>query len=73
MDVDKKRSASTRALFLAIVIVLGYVVLSVAIAINTVDTCGDESDPKHWSFNPFEDSWQLFPPEWICEDPESTF
>jgi hypothetical protein len=69
MDPSAKRSTSSRALFGVVVLVVVYVLLNIAVAINTVDDCGDESSPKHWSFSP-PDSWQLFPPEWICESPD---
>ncbi len=35
-----------------------YALVSAAIAINTVDECGDENADKHWS---------VFPPEWVCD------
>ena len=41
-----------------VTIVAVYGLLSAAIAIATVDDCGDENADKHWSF---------FPPEWVCD------
>lgn len=55
---DKTKVRRRGALFFIGVVVLAYVLFSVAVAIGTVDTCGDEDAPKHWSF---------FPPEWVCE------
>lgn len=46
--------------YVVTVIVVVFFLLSGAIAIATVDKCGDESSPKHWSF---------FPPGWECESP----
>ncbi|MDZ7734125.1 MAG: hypothetical protein U5R31_14580 [Acidimicrobiia bacterium] len=43
--------------FLAITVVVLYGLVSAAIAIATVDTCGDESDEK---------AWVVFPPKWDC-------
>ncbi|GIU83361.1 MAG: hypothetical protein KatS3mg008_0136 [Acidimicrobiales bacterium] len=35
-----------------------YTLISAAIAIQTVDTCGGDVDyPKRW---------RIFPPEWVC-------
>ena len=45
-------------LFALVTIVAVYGLLSAAIAIATVDDCGDENADKHWSF---------FPPEWVCD------
>jgi hypothetical protein len=73
VNAERKRSRGARAAFLGVAVVLIYIVLSIAIAINTVDKCGDESDPKHWSFSPMDESWQLLPPEWICEDDTPEF
>lgn len=58
MRIDTKDSVRRRGGFLLIVGVMVYALLSVAIAIMTVEDCGDEDSPKHWSF---------FPPEWVCE------
>jgi hypothetical protein len=60
VDLDTKRSLRTRLLYLVGVIAVLYVLISAAIAWNTVDDCGDDDAPKHWSF---------FPPEWVCERP----
>lgn len=60
MDIAAKASLRRRVWFLIMVGAMLYVVVSAAIAIMTVDDCGngDEGAPKHWS---------LFPPEWVCE------
>lgn len=58
MDIDTKHSLRSRVLFLGLIAVMLYVLVSAAIAINTVDTCGDEQSDKHWSFAP---------PEWVCD------
>ncbi len=44
--------------FLLIVAVLVYAMLSAAIALTTVKTCGQASSPKHWVFAP---------PHWECD------
>jgi hypothetical protein len=46
--------------FIVMVIAAVYVLFSIAIAISTVDECGDESADKHWSF---------VPPRWECDTP----
>ena len=58
MRFDTKQSLKRRGRFLAMIAVVLYVLVSIAVAIMTVDDCGDEDSPKHWSF---------FPPEWVCE------
>ena len=60
MNIDKRISGRRGFLFLVMIAATVYALTSAAIAINTVDKCGDESDAKHWSF---------FPPEWVCERP----
>ena len=45
-------------LFILVMIVVVYALVSGAIAINTVDACGDDGADKHWS---------LVPPEWVCD------
>jgi hypothetical protein len=47
-------------LFFVMVGVVVYVLLSAAIAVATVDKCGDESADKHWNF---------VPPSWECDAP----
>ena len=44
--------------FLLMVIAVVYVLVSIALAVSTVDKCGDESADKHWAF---------IPPQWECE------
>ena len=56
MDRVRKRGF----FFFLMVGVAVYVLLSIAIAISTVDKCGDESADKHWKF---------FPPSWECDTP----
>lgn len=46
--------------YVVTVIVVVFVLLSAAIAIATVDKCGDEGAAKQWKF---------FPPGWECESP----
>jgi hypothetical protein len=58
VNLDTRKSVRSRGFFLLLIAVMLYVLVSAAIAINTVDKCGDESAPKHWSF---------VPPEWVCE------
>jgi hypothetical protein len=58
VNLDTKRSVRSRGFFLVLIAAMVYVLVSAAIAINTVDKCGDEDSPKHWSF---------FPPEWVCD------
>lgn len=70
MDLDTRHALRSRIFFIGLIVVMVYVLYSVAVAINTADKCGgDESAPKHWSLSP-PDNWQLFPPEWVCETPE---
>ena len=56
MDRVRKRGV----LFFLMVALAAYVLLSIAIAIATVDKCGDESADKHW---------RVFPPSWECDTP----
>jgi hypothetical protein len=58
MRFDTRQSLRNRGRYLLVVAVAVYALLSAAIAIMTVEDCGDEDSPKHWSF---------FPPEWVCE------
>jgi ABC-type antimicrobial peptide transport system permease subunit len=53
-----ERTRKRGVLFFLMVAVVVYVLLSAAIAIATVDKCGDESAAKHWNF---------VPPSWECE------
>jgi hypothetical protein len=66
VNLDSKTSLHRRTWFIALIVVMVYVLVSVATAINTADKCGDESAPKHWSLSP-PDHWQVIPPEWKCE------
>jgi hypothetical protein len=61
VNLDTKNSLRGRAIFLVLIAVLVFVLYSAAVAVNTVDKCGNEDSPKHWSF---------FPPEWVCEGPD---
>ena len=58
MRFDTRQALRTRARFLVVAVIAVYVLVSAAIAIMTVEDCGDEDSPKHWS---------VFPPEWVCE------
>jgi hypothetical protein len=58
MRFDTRQTLRKRLRFLFMIAAVLYVLVSIAIAIMTVDDCGDEDSPKHWSF---------FPPEWVCE------
>jgi hypothetical protein len=58
MRFETKQSLRQRGRFVLLAAVAIYGLLSAAVAIMTVDDCGDEDSPKHWSF---------FPPEWVCE------
>lgn len=59
MSLDSRRSFRKRLFFLGMVALAVYALLSIAIAINTADTCGgNEHAPKHWA---------VVPPHWVCE------
>jgi hypothetical protein len=49
-----------KSMWFGVMVVLAiYVLVSVAIAIMTVDTCGDESAGKNWAQLPY--------PHWDCD------
>jgi hypothetical protein len=58
MKLDTRISFQRRLPFLILLAVMLFVAYSAATAIMTVDECGPDDAPKHWSF---------FPPEWVCE------
>ncbi len=59
MAFTEKREIRKKSwLFVIVFAAVVYALLAAAIAINTVDKCGDESADKHWS---------VFPPEWVCD------
>jgi len=58
VKLDTKVSLRRRSFFLVMVALSVYALISVAIAINTADTCGGNTHAKK--------HWAVVPPHWVC-------